>query len=177
MEGYASRVIDGVLYDTYTADVVCDLAEDYRNDTDPLDCYYDKVATRLFQHPNGRFFVGGAGGPNSVLGHCPDGTGLVVLTDDQAVAIRRGCHEIVAGIPLTRMGEPDGPNGGHMFRNLYSGEPFEIMDNKVAAACEYVMGALVTGCVRMTPEIKREWDRLRDYIKIADREAYRALID
>ena len=79
------QVIDGKVYDTSKAEMVCDVVSPTRN---PGDFHWHQTA--LYRTAKGRFFVAGEGGPRSMwaetvaLNSWRSGKGLNAVTDEEA---------------------------------------------------------------------------------------------
>ncbi|MBL9092030.1 MAG: hypothetical protein JNL96_12460 [Planctomycetaceae bacterium] len=85
MKAMTSKVIDGLVYDTATAELIAEY-EFGRCDS------FDFVHVRLFKTQNGRFFLHGTGGANtewrtwSSPQSCHEGQDIRTLTENEALA-------------------------------------------------------------------------------------------
>jgi hypothetical protein len=85
MKTVTKKVIDGLVYDTATAEMIAKY-EFGRSDS------FDYVQERLFKTPNGRFFLHGEGGANtewrtwSSSQSCHEGQDIRSLTETEALA-------------------------------------------------------------------------------------------
>jgi hypothetical protein len=101
------KIINGLLYDTETADLICDITPKEAGQS-RSDFNYDD--TGLYRTPGKRFFIAGEGGPTSrwstpVNNGLFEGNGLREITEEEAKAFVEEFASVEMYIAV--FGEPD----------------------------------------------------------------------